>query len=366
MSTMIRRDPQAYRGARRRTAGASAALALASLAGCPRELSDDAVTATEPPEDGATTVSTRTTADTETETSYVVDVSVDEDCAVAPPAGPIAFSSTIAIRTQGDFDFDGAGFLDAQRQGGLSAYSRTGDRHLVAANVGYLAGIRSLPTGDVVASAPNLGQVTLVTYAYGDAAPFVGGIQYPSGLEAGADGMMYVSDYAPAGRVWTFDPYSGDGAVVVDLPFPNGLALSVDEQTLYVATSSGWFHGTGTVAAVDRDQDGRWDATTLHPVYDASGRVDALAVDVCDNLYIVELETGRVVRIRAIDHGVELIADLGASPGGYTSARFGTGLGGFERDQLFVSNGSELWVLEVGVDGRHVLAEPASGATTPE
>jgi hypothetical protein len=268
----------------------------------------------------------------------------------------VSYSATVAIRTQEDFDFDVLGFLDTQRNVNIVGYSRSGDRHPVAESVGVdPAGIRSLPSGDLVIAVPGTGVLKLVTYESGLTSTIVGGLAWPRGLEAGADGMIYASEYYQNGSVRMIDPYTGENEVIAELAFPNAMALTPDEQTLYITTSQGWYGGLGMIAAIDRDADGDWDPT-LRLVYESESLMNAITTDVCGNLYVAE-SSGRVFRIRVDDGGIDPQADLGHSAYGLTAARFGNGLGGFERDELYLSDRTQVYVLEIGIDGRHVLAE---------
>ena len=76
------------------------------------------------------------------------------------------------------------GFLDTQRNVNIVGYSRSGDHHPVAESVGVdPAGIRSLPSGDLVIAMPQTGVLKLVTYETGVTSTIVGGV-YAQAAEA--------------------------------------------------------------------------------------------------------------------------------------------------------------------------------------
>lgn len=284
----------------------------------------------------------------------VLDSAAIDPCAGVVLATDVSSTSTAAIRSRGDFDFDVDGFLDSSWNQDLVAYSRSGDRHRLAVDVGYEpSAIRSLPSGDLVVAMPYSGALKVVRYETGESSTVVGGLTWPQGLEVGADGLVYVSEYTQNGTVRRIDPYTGESEVVARLPYPSALALSPDEQTLYVS-SAGSYEGS-PIAAVDRAPEGGWNPTPRR-IWDAQGPIDSLATDVCGNLYVAEV-TGRVFRIRLEDGGFDPIANLAVGPYGIVAARFGNGRGEFSRDQLFVSNRTELFILDIGIDGRHVLAD---------
>lgn len=337
-----------------------AALALAACTG-PAELTPnpepttptDATSDTEPtdtvdthpPDSGDSAAHTGDTGGT------VVDV-----CAELP-AGPYLWTVSGAVHTEEDFDFNTDGLLVYQSFSDLAAIDRSGNISVLATSIGFdVAGIRSLPSGDYVVAQQDTNAVRRVNHVTGGTVTIFGGLDYPNGIDVEEGGQAYISEYSMNGAVRQFDPYTGDNQVIVHIAFPNGIALSPDEQTLYIATSEQLFSGTGRVAAIDRDPvTGEWDPTP-RSVYEASDLLDAITVDVCGNIYVTEYRSGKVVRIRT-DGTVDQIVDLPNSGfEGYCAARFGAGFGGWERTTLYVSDRSDLYGIEIGVEGRHILA----------
>jgi sugar lactone lactonase YvrE len=311
-----------------------------------------------PPETGAAP-STPPTLAADSAVS-VGDTGQADRCADLPP-GPFDVFTTDAVRTEEDFDFDKMGFLLTQQFAAVAAYDRTGDSHIVSPNVGVdAAGLRSMPNGDIVVAQPDTGTLVLVHYDTGATVPLLGGITFPNGLEVGRDGFVYSTEYVGRGRVRQIDPATGDATVIAELEFPNNLALSPDEQTLYVVVSTGQFgSSTSDVVALDREPGGAWGPQPrLIGHYD--GLLGGITTDECGNVYVVAIRTGWVVRIDVQTGAMTTIATL---PSGgvltqYSSLRFGAGIGDWARTELFVTNRVNLSVLDVGVEGRHVLASP--------
>lgn len=276
----------------------------------------------------------------------------------ALPEGPFGWVATSRVHTEEDFDFDRAGYLVMQSSSNLLGVTRDGVQRVLATNIGYdIAGVRSLPTDDYVVAQQDTAALRRVNHANGNTVTVLGGLEFPNGIDVDTTGMVYVSEYVENGRIRQVDPYSGDATVILDARYPNGLALSPDEATLYVVLSSEQFTGQGRVVAIDRDPtSGVW-SPDLRIVFEASDLLDAITVDTCGNVYVIGYRTGKVWRIRMPEGNPELIVDLPNSGWeGYCAARFGAGYGGWDRTTLYVSDRTELYGIELGIEGRHVLA----------
>jgi hypothetical protein len=331
-------------------------LALA-LIGCRRP-----TPATEPPPTGPdTAISVEVTAETaatgDTAATEPTETGPDPDCLVPPPPGPFSFQVSSALATEEDFDFDIDGFLICQRVGSILAMNRQGQTHVISPSGVDAAGIRSLSTGDVVVADPATGSLGLVQYPSGATELILGGITQPNGLEATSDGQILSSEYMGNGRIRLVDPYTGAASLVGTMSWPNNMALSPDEQTVYVVASPDFREGV--IAKIERTDTG-WSQPEVLYVHDSL--LGGITTDKCGNVYAVEFSGGRVFRL-AVGSGTstsgeptpELIADLNSS-GSFSSARFGHGLGGWERTELFVTSRGQMFVIDVGIEGRHVLA----------
>ncbi|MEZ4235075.1 MAG: hypothetical protein R3F59_02710 [Myxococcota bacterium] len=251
-----------------------------------------------------------------------------------------------------DFDFDIDGRVITSMGNDLVRFGADGSAELFLPGVGYVWGVRSLPTGEIAVARPGFGMTALVS----DEAPprpVIGGLLNPLALEVGLDGTVYAADATDDGHIWMVDPQGGAAALVAILPYPTGLALSPDDETLYVATYGN--HGSH-IAAIDR-VDGVWDPASARVVLAANDQIYAMTTDVCGNLYYGELGGSVIQRVRFDDGDprIEPVADLSPAQS-LTALRFGTGVGGFAADRLYASAGGSLFGVTVGVDGRHVLS----------
>jgi sugar lactone lactonase YvrE len=296
-----------------------------------------------------TGVHTGDTGDTgDTSVPATGDTGIPEDPCLAEPPPPGALQS-LPISTEEDFDFDAGGLVLAQGGSALVGWDIDGGSRVVAVNIGPdAAGIRVLPSGQVLVALPETGTVRRVDPTTGGTALVLTGLSSPNGLEVGVDGQAYASEMA-GDRVRRFDPLTGEGEIIAEIPRPNGLALSPDERTLYIGSDAG---GAGRVSAIERGDDGAWSPTPTS-LFETDS-LPALATDVCGNLYAVEFATGRISRRRIRDGAVEELLDL---PTGQTSSvRFAPGRGDWSRTALYITDRHTLYALEIGIPGRHVLA----------
>jgi hypothetical protein len=252
-----------------------------------------------------------------------------------------------------DFDFDIFGRLVTSVGHQLVAFDSEGNANVINQILGDSPlGIRSTPTGDLLMAMPELGSVRRLNADTGDLQTVMGGMSYPYALEVAMDGTVYVSDYGEDGHIYELDVESGEAIVIAEASNVIALALSSDEQTLYMSSTTTQFSDAGRITAIDRDSDGVWDPE-IRLVYGNGYRVDAITSDACGYLYVGGWN-GRLVRIRQEDDFVEQLVDL--PTWGLYAARFGPDLGGFGRTQLHLTDGSQLFTVELGLDGRHVLA----------
>jgi hypothetical protein len=308
--------------------------------------------ATEPPTD----VTVTETGDSGAPTDTGTDVECDD-----PPLGPFPFVASPSLRTEEDFDFDIDGWLVSQDGRSLVARDRLGETRVLSPDIGIdAAGIRSLVTGDIVVAQPFTNSLDLVDHATGATTRILGGVYWANGVEATADGRVMSSELGMDGRIRLVDPYTGQAQVIASMGWPNNLALTPDERTLYVAASTASWGGDGVIAALYRDDQDAWSEPEVLYVHPET--IGGITTDRCGHLYAVAYTRGTVFRIRAGDTEPELIADLGiAGTEGYSSLRFGHGIGAWGRTELFATNRREIFVMDVGIEGRHVLA----GAEVP-
>jgi hypothetical protein len=247
------------------------------------------------------------------------------------------------IATEEDFDFDGLGNLIRQGAAGVISEQIDGSRRTIA-QMRLLdpAGIRVLPTGDLVSAQPDTGAVQWIDFDTGGTTVLLGGLDNPNGLVVARDGTVFVSELSYTGRIHEISPDGTSQVIASGAMFPNNMALSNDEQTLYIA-----MYTDGVIAALDREPGG-WSPPRV--LYDVGLEIEAIAVDACDNVYTSPYNGSDLVRVSRDGTVVE---SLGALPSGYiASMRFGSGVGGWQRDGLYVTNRNQVYGIHVAVPGQ--------------
>lgn len=312
------------------------------------------VTTPGPGDTGDTALTLTTTPERPTAHTGVAETS--DPCAT-PPSGPFGWVSSDAVHTEEDFDFDTTGLVLSQRLTNLVGIERDGTTHVVATQIGQdAAGLRTLPDGVHVAVAqPDTGAVRLVDLATNGSFTLLGGLDFPNGIEVDSDGQIYVSEFVRRGRVRQVDPLTGHATVLATLDYPNGMAFSPDEQTMYVVSSEGLVgFGGSTIYALHRLPDGSW-GPELATFRAAGTTLGGVTTDTCGHLYAIEYTGGRVVRLDPTDASPTEITTLPGA-GFWSSLRFAPGYGGWPRTEVYATNRRELYGIEVGIPGRHVLA----------
>ncbi|GAB3103611.1 SMP-30/gluconolactonase/LRE family protein [Pseudomaricurvus hydrocarbonicus] len=183
---------------------------------------------------------------------------------------------------------------------------------------------------------PSTGEREMIVNGY-DGQPF----NSPNDLTLSRDGILYFTDpdyqrsAAPGGqqktRVYQFD---GEKVTVIDdtLVNPNGVSLSPDQTTLYVA-------GGQVVRAYPIEKGVMGAGVDLIEVETPDG----MAVDCAGNLYVTEHS---LQHIRVITPSGEEIARIKVDAN-ITNAAFG----GSERKTLYITGAGTLWSLELDIAG---------------
>ena len=295
------------------------------------------------------------TTDSDTDTDTDTDTYEGPDCTVLPPV-PVNYQTINAFNTAEDFDIDGDGYLVTIDNGNLVGMDMYGDQKLVASSVtnGGSAGTRILPNGDWVVADVGQGALKLVEMATGVKRTLLGGLAYPNGVEVDSNGIVYVAENSGARLRWV-DSATGDaGTISNNLVQPNGVILSPDEQTIYVGSFGG-----GVIYAIDRVTPGTQDWTNQRILYETQGwdgGFDGINVDICGNVYITEFTTGKIYRITPDGQDTALVVNL---PSGWIpNMRWGHDINGWQTDIMYVSGWSEIYALDMGIEGKHHILMP--------
>ena len=297
-----------------------------------------------PTETTTTTTPTGTATDTTTGTT---DTGTAYDCSTPLSDGPFTLIP-YDVQTEEDFDFDGDGYVVYQEGSTLVGRTQSGDQRIYAAGVsGDPAGVQVLYSGDIAVAAQDSGTIERVNPQTGNTTTMISGLIQANGIEVGAGDRLYFTEFTTNGSVRWYDPALGTGAFINgNLSVPHGLALSPDEQVLYV--------GGPSIMAFDRIDVDEWDSVP-RILYDGNDDFDGVEVDICGNIYTIEFTTGHLFRVAPDGSEATLLAVLDDPQAGWNawnSLRWGNDAGGWDSTVLYITNRSNLWAIDLGVPGR--------------
>jgi sugar lactone lactonase YvrE len=222
-----------------------------------------------------------------------------------------------------------------------------GGRDILAADFG--------PT-DVFEHGPNDDGVVWRVTPEGQKSVAARGIADPNFVLVLRDGSFLVSDDG------TDKIYRVAGGVVsvwsTAVAYPNGLALSLDEKTLYVAQiflSLDPFLISDRLWAL-RVEDGSPERTARLVARMGGGGIDGLATDEHGRIYVADNGAGKIWRVDPRSRAVVLVAE-----GMPHVASLVFGEGRFERTSLYATStggdggGGRIWKVPVGVRGAEVV-----------
>ena len=254
------------------------------------------------------------------------------------PAPPLA-GRRVAVPALEDLDLDSYGNVVGSDGRSLIWSTRAGEVEAIVPGIQAPAGLRFLHDDSLVVAAVSTGEL-LRLYPDGGREPLLTGLNWPNGV-AVAGSLVLVSELS-GGRVWWVDVDAGDSGVLAEIERPNGLA--VDGETVLVGTMT----GAGEVYRVPLA--GGSPQLVVGGV--GAGDIDGVGVDACGHLYVADYEGHRLLRLH--DDGTEEVLLDRTAEGGYLPGfRWGSGLGGWRADALYVVEQDQgtLWELDVGVGG---------------
>ncbi|MEQ1506477.1 MAG: SMP-30/gluconolactonase/LRE family protein [Myxococcota bacterium] len=295
-----------------------------------------------------TTPDPTTTTTTPPETG---DTGVPVDPCTVIPIAPTSVAMVSSVMPSEDFVFDASGLL-YNVPDGHDAVFRTEfglqSAFVAPFEANDVAGIRVLLDGTLAIANEGAGSVDRIDPATGARTVIVGGLNSPNSLAVGPDGRLYVATFGSVVRV---DPAgSSEVELLADLPGMDldGLTFSPDYGTLYVNHDE-----AGEIATIALAADGSVlsVAMFLQLAVGFSAELDGMATDVCGNLYVTKTN-GEVWRVEP-DGTAGLYADAPVGDPFTTGVQFGSGVGGWQRDHLYLMDRNNGLVdLGVGVEGR--------------
>ncbi|MCB9695085.1 MAG: SMP-30/gluconolactonase/LRE family protein [Alphaproteobacteria bacterium] len=269
-----------------------------------------------------------TPVDTDTDTDLPRDTGpVDCD---ALPTGPLPIVEVPGARANEDLVFHEGALYGFDADTNFGRVERGGEWELIRPATGFRAGLRALPDGDLVAASYETGTVYRLDPDTGATTPLVSGMAYPNGIEIGPDGKVYFTEWG-GGRVLRVDPTTLALDVLAEgLENPNGLVFDVAGTTLWLAENDATNRvsrmsvdpGTGAVGPVE-----------LAMPTGAAG-IDGLAVDACDNLYVLSWDTELVRRWDG--SGFVTLVDRGNTGFGLGNVAWGDPAGGWDPHHGFL------------------------------
>ncbi len=253
------------------------------------------------------------------------------------------------ITASEDLAFDDAGHLVGSNDDVIFKSRRDGTRTFFA-DLDFRAALRYTSRGDLVVNDNNRNRLVRID-TDGVVHEVLSGLAYPNGLAADRNGFVYVTEQ-DANRIRRVDPLTGDFIVLSNgqIEAPNGISFNETYTALYI----GGFSGVGTIYKLPVDADGNTGPLTEFATGIGTGSLDGIAVDACGNVYIADFGASEIWRISP-DGTDKRVVIRGADEFVYLpNMQWGSGLGGWDANKLYIPEGWTHGVFEVdvGVPGK--------------
>ena len=268
-------------------------------------------------------------------------------CATDIDVGEVqAFGMPTPMRTEG-ITFDALGNLF------VSAIDNAADDQLlsvttagtfeVAAEAASILGLASDPRG-IVAAGIATGELLLIDPETGVVNTIASGLGSPNFVLVTPWDTILVSDDTPGEDTIDEVTWNGDVSTwVAGVPTPNGMVLSLDQRTLYVATT---FEEPG-LWRVPVAQDGQPGTPDKWVSFDVGTTPDGVAIDSEGNVYVALNLAAQIARVDP-DGNVTIVAE-----GVDTVASLAFGQGEFDPCSIYATSlfGTQLWRIGIGGTG---------------
>ncbi len=256
------------------------------------------------------------------------------------------FGALTPMRTEGiTFDADGNLFVSAlasEADDQLLSVTTEGASTGVAESESIL-GLESHSNG-IIAAAIETGELLLIDPATGLSEPIVTGLGAPNFVVVTPWDTMLVSDDSIGED--TIDEVTWEGDVstwVTGVPTPNGMVFSLDQRTLYVATT---FQEPG-LWRVPVSESGEAGTPEKWVTFPNATTPDGVAIDSEGNVYVALNVAAQVAKVDT-DGNFTILAENVAS-----AASLAFGQGDFDPCSLYVTSlfGEQLWRVGTGIAG---------------
>lgn len=265
----------------------------------------------------------------------------------ALPMGPLTYTKRPGPAASEDLAFDHLGNIIGAQDGTLFKSPFEGPPQLwIPGAGGFIAGLRATADGTIV-YADNTSMTLFRVSPGNDFKEMVlSGLEYANGLEVDLEGFVYVAEQS-GGRVRRVDPKTGQFDILADgLQNPNGLSFSPDYKILYVGSFGG-----GTITSITFNDDKTVDSVEIFQPFVGGGALDGMAVDACGNVYVCDFGAATIWRISPDGMTSEPLVNLSADTGWIPNMQWGSGIGGWDKDILYVLDfgGNSLFEIDLGV-----------------
>jgi len=271
------------------------------------------------------------------------------DCANIPQA-PFSYKVLTGHKASEDMDFDNAGNLVGFDSGNLFKSKFMGQPQIWVPGSGdFIAGLRFTSNGILVYANVSSNALFKVTPP-ANKEFVIGGLSYPNGMDADNSGRIVVAEQS-ASQVRRVNPDTGESDILgTGMNNPNGVSFSPDYKTLYVGSFGG-----GMIYKIELDaNDQPISQTIFAQSFSQNGTFDGMGVDACGNVYVCEYIAAKVWRIPPDGQNPHVVVDLSAETGWIPNMQWGSGIGGWDPNILYVRDISsgKMYEVPVGVPGK--------------
>ena len=262
--------------------------------------------------------------------------------------GPFTLSKLDGPMASEDLAFDDLGNVVGSNDKAIFRSPYNGQPQLWVPNISFRAGLRMLPTGDLLVNNDQKGQLLRIN-PDGVISVVLNNLKYPNGMCIHLNGMAYVTEH-DAARVLMVEPYSGEKTIISEgqISNPNGVAFSPDYTKLFVAG----FSGAKKIYMFPVDDNGVPGEVQIWAQNVGTGWLDGIGIDACGNLYIADYGSTQILRFPPDGSTYKIIAQ--GSGGQYLpNIQWGSGIGGWDPMKIYMPDGWNKGVFEVdlGVPG---------------